>query len=373
MSTFEVPVVSIKAVSKHPNADSLDIITFNEVGWSCVDKINTRKPGDLVVYVPIDALVDTTRSEFEFLKPRAKADGKARIRTIRLRGEISQGLILDVPSDAMLRVCAKFSQEHPNPHGVTLSLIGQDLSGCFGITKYEPPPETIPPMSAGNYPGWCEKSDAERYQAFNRSIEPYIDEDWFMSIKIDGTSMTVFYDEGRIGVCSRNWEVKEFDEGANKWTEASERPQNTNIYWHIARKYSLIEKVGAIASQLNLSKFALQGEIVGPGIQKNKLGLAEQEFKAFDMYDGNASDFLRYNRFLDLCQEHHISTVDVVGLGPLRGYIETNFSTLSILTNKNGTPIEGIVFVAANPRRVGTLGRLKCKFINPAFLLKYED
>ena len=379
MSTFSVPVVTVKTVTKHPNADAVDIITFEEVGWSCVDKINTRKPGQLVVYVPIDSVVRTTRPEFAFLKPRAKADGTCRIRTIRLRGEISQGLILTPPEDGVIYLYAGTNEGYSDPtaigHYCDSVRPGVDCAFHYDIVKYEPPPETIPPMSAGNYPAWCEKSDAERYQNFNRAIEPYIDEDWFLSIKVDGTSVTVFYDAeiDHVGVCSRNWEVKEGDEGANKWTEEIERPKATNIYWTAARKYGLLEKVRAIAQQLHVNKFAIQGEIVGPGIQKNKLGLTEQMFKAFDMYNGDASDFLPYRHFLDLTMEYRIPIVDVIGLYPIRGYVEEGFKSIQSLTNANGSPIEGIVFVAARPQRIGTLGRLKFKLINPEFLLKYEN
>jgi RNA ligase (TIGR02306 family) len=374
MSTFVVPVATVKSVTKHPNADALDLIEFNEVAWRCVDKINTRKPGDLVVYIPIDSLVQVTRPEFEFLKPRAKADGTCRIRTIRLRGEISQGLILDAPKGLSMQPVQ--DPLYPNLEiiaDVRPTEVGMDAAYHFGIVKYEPPLEAIPPMCASNYPVWCEKSDAERYQNFNRSIEPYLDDDWFLSIKIDGTSMTVFYEDERVGVCSRNWEVKENDEGANKWTEETERPKATNIYWTAARKYGLLEKVKFIAKQLHVSKFAIQGEIVGPGIQKNKLGLTEQAFKAFDMYNGDASDFLPYRHFLDLAMEYQIPTVDIIKLGPIRSYIEEEFKNIQILKNVNGTPIEGIVFVASRPQRVGTLGRLKFKYINPEYLLKYEN
>lgn len=381
MSTFTVPVVTVKSVTKHPNADALDILTFEEIAWECVDKRNIRKPGDLVVYIPIDSVVDTNRLEFEFLKPRAKADGTCRIRTMRLRGEISQGLVVDLPHPAI--------HDYNDESGSNLSNIEHLYPGCnvaekFGIIKYEPPVESVPPQSAGSYPSWCEKSDAERYQNFNRSIEPYIDRPYYKSLKMDGTSTTVFYDRDRTkvledvvianttGVCSRNWEIREFDEGANKWTESSERPRGTNVYWAAARKYNLLELVETIAKYLGKKRFAIQGEICGPGIQDNKMGLKEQQFFAFDMYDGDASEFLPYREFLNLCAQYRIPTVLQLGWGTIRDEVETKFIAISKLKYENGTPAEGVVYVAEESIRVGTLGRLKFKFINPEFLLKYK-
>jgi RNA ligase (TIGR02306 family) len=380
LSTFIVPIVTIKSVTKHPNADTLDIISFEETAWQCVDKIGIRKPGDLVVYVPIDSNVKVARPEFAFLAPRAKANGLCRIRTIRLRGEISQGLILTPPEDNVIRLYAGTNEgfEDPTVMGYYCDSVrpGVDCSYHYEVVKYEPPEEKVPPMSAGNYPGWCEKSDAERYQNYNRSIEPYLDTAFSASIKMDGTSCTVFYDAetDHIGVCSRNWEVKEFDEGANKWTEDTERPRGTNIYWQIAHKYELLTKVKEIAINYGMKRFAIQGEICGPGIQGNKMGLSEITFFAFDMYNGDIADFLPYTLFKAYCLAYQIPIVKELPLAfnTIREEVETNFKRISELKYDNGNPAEGAVYVAMIPQRVGTLGRLKFKYINPLFLLKYE-
>jgi RNA ligase (TIGR02306 family) len=368
MSTFTVPIVTVKTVTKHPNADALDILTFEEVGWQCVDKRGIRNPGDLVVYVPIDSVVDTKQPEFAFLASKGKANYTYRIRTIRLRGEISQGLVVDFPD--VFKMTPETAALLPQADG---ELPGADMAAFFGIKKYEPPAEHISPMMAGNFPGWCEKSDAERYQNFNRSIEPYIDELFYKSLKMDGSSMTVFYEDGRIGVCSRNWEVKEEDEGANKWVGEAERPKATNIYWSVARAAGLLTKVEDLARKYGYKHFAVQGEVCGPGVQGNKMGLDKLTFFAFDIYDGEYyHDFLQYADFLRLTEEALIRTVPIIECAPIRGEVESNFKRVNALCYPNDTPAEGVVYVAANCRRVGTLGRLKFKFINPEFLLKYE-
>ncbi len=370
MSTFSVPIVTVKSVTKHPNADALDLIEFEEVGWRCVDKIGAREVGNFVVYVPIDSKVKTSRPEFEFLKPRAKADGTSRIRTIRLRGEVSQGILLNVTTELLQWITENELKKGPVEK---INVINYDVAEYFEIIKYEPPVESIPPLSAGNFPVWCEKSDAERYQNYNRSIEPYIDDYFTASIKVDGMSTTIFYDAetDHVGVCSRNWEVKEFDEGANKWVEG-DKPKNTNIYWQIAYKYNLLSKVKEIATTYNIKRFAIQGEICGPGIQKNKMGLTETTFFAFDMYNGDISEFLSPSRFQAYCMAFQIPMVKEIYFGPIREHVEEKFTYVSELKYDNDTPAEGVVYIAMKPTRIGTLGRLKFKYINPEFLLKYE-
>jgi len=349
------------------------LVEFEEVAWRCVDKIGLRKPHDLVVYVPIDSVVPTARPEFAFLAPQAKADGSFRIRTIRLRKEVSQGLIIDKPPDMDIIkwYLAKLGglPEH-------IDIVGIDMSEYLGIKKYEPT-ETQPPRVAGTYPGWCEKSDAERYQNYNRNIEPHSEDQWCISLKLDGMSCTVFYDKERenpIGVCSRNWEVNVDDTGANKWIETEARPENTNNYWKAAFDFDLIIKVQGIATHLNASKVALQGEICGPGIQKNKMGLDKIQFYAFDIYNGQTNEFLDYPEFLKICKMFDIQTVPILQTGrTITNDIQTKFDWVKDLKYSNSTPAEGAVFVAVPLQRIGTLGRLKFKFISPTFLLKYED
>jgi RNA ligase (TIGR02306 family) len=293
MSTFSVPVVTVKTVTTHPNADALDILSFEEVAWQCVDKRDARKPGDLVVYIPIDSIVNTNRPEFSFLAPKAKPDGTFRIRTIRLRGEISQGLVIDVPVGRIFDYKDDVgsnlsSQEHFYP--------GCDVAAALDIVKYEPPAEHTNAQAAGSYPSWCEKSDAERYQNFNRNIQPFADEEFYLTLKMDGTSCTIYYDEDKItepttdapgqdgvGVCSRNWDLREHELGADKYFETGYAPRTSNTYWTVARNADLTNKIKAIANILGSPKVGIQGEICGPGIQKNKYGLTTNQFFAFDI------------------------------------------------------------------------------------------
>ena len=117
MSEHHIEIVRLGAVDAHPNADALDI-TLVHGGYPCIVKRGQFQAGDLAVYIPEDSLVPTDRAEFAFLASKAKADGRARIKAMRLRGVFSMGLLIAAPE------------------GVEE---GQDVAVGYGITRYEPP------------------------------------------------------------------------------------------------------------------------------------------------------------------------------------------------------------------------------------------
>lgn len=378
MSTFACPIVTIKTVTKHPNADSLDIITFEETGWKCVDKIGIRKPGDSVIYIPVDANVPVDKPEFEFLKSRAKSNGLCRIRTIKLRGEISQGLVIDIPKITDFDIVP-----------------GIDTSTFFDITKYEPPQEQVFSVNAkGSFFPWCPKTDAERYQQFNRTIQSYLDNTWVATLKVDGTSMTVGYDSFRVaecillndefGVCSRNQELKSPEEMNLDAESNGQTPWGfkLDIYWSTTRKFNLLEKAKQIAIDFGYDRVAIQCELAGPGIQDNHLKLTEVQPFCFDIYvtQGESSFYIDIDTRIKLCKTYEIPEVIVYKRGSLAEIVgksvdqfqNVDFSSIQELKYESGFPIEGLVFVPIIEQYVGTLGRLKFKFINPIFEIETD-
>lgn len=117
MSTFSCPVVVIKELKKHPNADTLSITEID--GEPCVVRTDAIRPGDLAVYFPVESMVPVDHKAFSFLKKNDKE--KARIKAIRLRGVYSEGLLVSV-------------NEFPE---LKEFFIGQDVSSLIGVTKYE--------------------------------------------------------------------------------------------------------------------------------------------------------------------------------------------------------------------------------------------
>jgi len=408
MSTFTCPIVTVKTVTLNMNSDNLDILTFEEIGWVCQDVRGKRKVGDKVIYIPIDSLVDCSRLEFEFLMKNAKMRKVrplpeseevlrplARIKTIKLRGEISQGLVIDLPNEFWIQIgqddlgkidelYGQYIIDRRDDDAIKVrgfAPVGTDASPMVGVTKYEPPQEAVFSANAkGNFPSWCPKTDAERYQNVNRTIEPYLNDLFSVSIKIDGTSMTVFYDRLRegdeFGVCSRNQELKPPEQDPSA-SVATKYGFAMDSYWKAATEQNLREKIYAIAVNNGYQRVALQFELAGEGIQKNTAGIKGQLPWLFDIYvtKEGFEGYLDYIQMIHMAEEYDILTVPIVWKTiPLSELIGNppDFSFLQALKYPSGHPIEGLVFVSAHEKFVGKLGRLKFKYVNQQYLLKTE-
>ena len=226
-------VRKISRIDPIENADRIQVATVD--GWKCVVKSGEFADGDTVIYCEIDSFLPV-RPEFEFLRKSSfKRMGERegfRLRTVKLRGQISQGLLLPVST-----------------LGRTAE-IGEEVTEELGIVKYEPPvPACLTGEVVGGFPGFVAKTDEERIQNLADEYETYRGREFYVSEKLDGTSMTVFWN-GELGVCGRNWQYAQ--------TAA-------NSYWQQCEKLGLQEKLSALGRNV-----ALQGELIGPGIQGNR-------------------------------------------------------------------------------------------------------
>jgi RNA ligase (TIGR02306 family) len=231
-------------------------------GWTVVIKKGEFKVGDLAVYLEIDSWVPHELAPF-----LSKGDGPSvfndirgeRLRTVKLRGQVSQGLLLPISilENLIYIDGTKFQVEE-----------GADASEFLSITKYEAP---IPAQLAGDvrgmFPTKIPKTDQERIQNLTVELEEWKAKalSWEVTEKLDGTSMTVYVDGDDEGVCSRNLNLKE---------------NESNSLWRVAKSDQLIEKLRSTGRNL-----AIQGELVGEGIQKNMYKLKGQHFFLFDVYD----------------------------------------------------------------------------------------
>lgn len=243
-------VVKIVDIQPIPGADAIVVATVK--GWKVVVKVNEYKVGDLAVYYEIDSFLPV-RPQFEFLRKSSyKRMGSSegfRLKTIRLRGQISQGLLT------------------PIPEGISNPKEGDDLTETLGIVKYEPPiPAQLAGKIKGTFPSFIPKTDEIRIQNFENEVgfSP-VGERAYVTEKLDGTSFTCYFNNGVFGVCGRNWEL----------TETSD-----NSLWRMANLLQLKEKMTKHGKNI-----ALQGELVGAGINGNLYGLSDHKLYFFTGYD----------------------------------------------------------------------------------------
>lgn len=207
--------------------------------------------------------------------------------------------------------------------------VGADLTEMLGVTKYEKPvPAAIAGDVKGNFPDFIPKTDEENFQRI-RDLEMLMQGwDWVATEKADGTSCTVWVDDEGMHVCSRNLELKEFTESGKG-----------NVYWQAARKYGL---------EALPPGFALQFEVIGPGIQGNPMGLTELEIRVFTMHAIDERERAHYGALVGVCQLLGLPLARIVGAG--HGYIGTDRirSIADAVEYADGKPGEGVVFRSIN-------------------------
>lgn len=264
------------------------ICAYRVDGWWVVDAIDKYKLDDLVVYAEPDSWVPHTIAPFltkpgQSPKVYNEVEGQ-RLRTIKLRGQISQGLLLPMSirgSDGLV-VGALFTE-------------GDDVTEFLGVQKWEPPQEFRAANTKGNFPYFIPKTDCERVQNLSHQVQQWVEDEvvFQKSEKLDGSSMTVFYKDGEVGCCSRNLELK--DDG-------------TSTFWETAKSEKLVEKLISLGKNI-----ALQGELLGGQIQGNSYKITGFKFFLYDIYDIDKQEYLRPEVVEQFAAMHGISHVPIIG------------------------------------------------------------
>lgn len=285
-------------------------------GWQSVIRKNEYKVGDHVIFVPIDTVIQPAEWN-KFLWDKNDPTKPIRVRNVKLRGVVSQGLIF--PSSL---ISAQEIYDHMDDPEEDVR-----LASMLGISKYEKPiPANLAGVVAGDFPsGFISKTDEDNLKSNVSVLEELKKASNIQStIKMDGTSATYIKDlNGRFYVCSRNLELKDSE---------------TNVYWQMARKYDLINKMP--------NGCAIQGEICGPGIQKNPMGLKEIDLFVFNFKDLNTNTY--YREIPEELELDHIPHVQVDLIWTNEEFQKMSIDNLQEYVNtllyENGTPAEGAVF-----------------------------
>lgn len=330
---------SIDELNPIEGADKIEVATVG--GWKVVCQKGLYTAGDLAVYVEIDAFIPTAIAPFltkdgHYPKTYEGIEGE-RLHTIRLRGQISQGLLLPLTSLTTID-----QSQWVSP----VAFIGTDVSDMLGIVKYEPPVSAqLAGISKGNFPSQIPKTDQERCQNLKKEIAAAVGTIFEVTEKLDGSSMTAYLIDGEFGVCSRNLDLKE-SEG--------------NTFWRVARELDLETKMRFIGDN-----FAIQGELIGEGIQKNPYAIKGHKFMVFDMYDIVAGEYLKPDDVRDACKEHNLNHCPVItAYGSVNHTIDELLKLAECKSELNvKTEREGLVFKS-------TLGGFSFKVISNKFLLR---
>ncbi len=270
----------IDALRPIEGADAIECAVVG--GWTVVTKKGEYAAGDLAVYCEIDSFIPSAIAPYltkpgHYAKTFEGVEGE-RLRTVKLRGQLSQGLLL--PYATCGRICAE----------------GEDVSELLGIVKYEAPvPAELAGEVKGMFPSVIPKTDQERIQNIKAELAEWLTNDelhWEVTEKLEGSSMTVYMRDGEVGVCSRNLDLK---------------PNADNSLWRAANKYNLPAKLVGIGRNI-----AIQGEIVGNGIQGNIYQMRDQDFLVYDIYDIDAGRYFTPGERKTFVAEHGLNHCPVL-------------------------------------------------------------
>jgi len=363
-------VQRILSIDPIEGADAIEKATV--LGWQVVVKKGEFNVGDLAVYFEIDSFLPIAE-QFEFLRKSCfkVLEGREgfRLKTIKLRKTLSQGLLLSLSILPLKAIGTALE-------GLLTYQEGDDVTDILDVIKWEPPvPAQLAGKVKGSFPSFIPKTDEIRIQSCPLVLEEIKDIDYYITEKADGTSMTVFIKTEEVededgfktlvdysGVCSRNLELKK------------ESEDEGNTYWQMEKKYDIIEKLMQWSREYN-KDYAVQCEVVGPGIQSNKLGLKECEIRVFSLYNITDNKYEGYEGLSIFCNTLDLPMVKVVGEGIWPS--DMTVDKLLELAKGNydsGHPREGIVI---RPKKesysMELRGRLSFKAINNDFLLKEKE
>ena len=364
----------IDDISPIEGADNIVLIHID--GWRCVALKSEFQKGDLCIYFHIDAWIPRM-PQIDHLYKRAKKMFNGRegikIKTIKLKGQISQGLAL--PIFNFPQVVGNIPITGWNPLAFTQEeyaelikqdnerLVGLDVSEYIGVEKWEPViPGQLGGQVKGNFPGFIQKTDQERCQ--NMGAEIFVhnkDTKYEVTMKMDGTSFTAFFRDNEDGVCGRNWQLDINEENVG----------NSLVRMYVDSKLQDVLRLYG-------KNYAIQGELMGPGIQKNREGLFTHRLYVFDIYDIDNMKYLDPHTRLHVLQDLYNLGLsqEMVHHVPLLEYNKSMEdlgikNTQELLTFAEGKSIihpirEGVVFKSMT-------SEFSFKAISNKFLLKEEE
>jgi len=336
----------IDALRPIEGADAIECAIVG--GWTCVVKKGEYTAGDLAVYCEIDSFIPTTIAPFltkpgHYAKTFEGVEGE-RLRTVSLRKQISQGLLL--PLSILDQFDLTDCGDKVRPENL---VVGDDVSEVLGITKYEAPiPAELAGEVKGMFPSVIPKTDQERIQNLSAELAVWKTENltWTITEKCEGSSFTAFFNDGEFNICSRNLMLKE---------------NSNNTLWATADKYDLKNKMTVMGRNI-----AVQAELLGPGVQGNIYKLSKHMLAVFDIFDIDAQHYMSPADCKDMIEHLGLTSVPV-----LTSTAELGDKTIEILLKMAdgvsvmgsvGCKREGLVW-KCNERRVSF------KTISNAYLL----
>ena len=328
-------IETVKEIIPHTNADRLDLAKI--LGWQAVVERGKFQPGDRVVFVVIDTILPLAPWS-AFLQDRKNPEKEIRLKTVKLRGEYSRGLILSL--DVL-------------PENVRDWHEGADVGGALGVKKYEKEiPAQLSGEAVGAFPTYiCSPTDEDNGLSNPNLVEEVLKyPELSITKKLDGSSCTIIVEGGEITqVCSRRLSLKEDDK---------------NAFWFVAR--------GLNIKNLTPDRYIIQGELMGPGIQGNQLKLTQATLFVYQVRHHNSltqtHEFHTYRRMAEFAESVGCRIVPLICTAGSASSMESLQDLADAQQLEDGQPAEGIVVRPHNYPAAGNGRPLGFKLINKHYI-----
>jgi RNA ligase (TIGR02306 family) len=324
-----------------PNADSIELATV--LGWEVVVSKDKFKIGDKCIYIPIDTLVDTYRKWFYFLS-KDSSYKPIRIKTTRIRGVWSQGLIIPITEEILEEVFKQTTKK-------LLDIEFEDIGGLIGVTKYQKDIAQIFNTSSNgaqliDFPtDIISKTEEPNLKTKPDLLKEFENKTLYITKKMDGSSMTLIYLNNKISICSRNYILEE----------------DSPMYM-FANNSGLVSKILANVQ----SNIAIQGEFCGPKINSNKLKLSDNHFYIFNIKNLDTDTYYSLNQIKQFIENLGLEMVPVLDIFEYNDSWDLKkFQEYANNIKYNNDYGEGVVIRPVEPVYSDLLRKnLSCKIIN---------
>lgn len=316
-----VSIRTIDNIIPIPNADAIECVHIG--GWPVVAKKGEFAKGDKCLYFEVDSFLPESDERFSFLKSPIEFNGKRgfRLKTIKLRGQVSQGLALPL---------SIFPEIHEDANNIAETL---------GVEKWEHElPLSVSGDIKGVFPYFIPKTDQERIENIADVVFQNVQDRYEVTLKLDGSSMTVYKHNGQYGVCMRNYELKITPDSSSAIVKMFYDADMENLF-------------------RDLDNIAIQGEIMGPGIQKNRENFPHKKFFIFDMYNISEQRYYtpseRHNTWINISLnmdkdiKKYIDHVPIIHQQVPLSVIATNINDIITYSDRksiNNKIAEGLVY-----------------------------
>ena len=349
MAFFGVTIETIRDVRPIPGADKIELATLQGMDFQFVIAKGAFTSGDRYLYFPVDSLLPVALAEALGVAGRLAGADRNRVKTIRLRGQISQGIVA-----ALDLVPAELREAGP-----------EALTRHLGVTKFEAPEEIVTGAILRPLPDGASVYDIEGADRFVEMAEALMDLPGLITEKVEGSNFSVIVEgDGTTLVCQRSAVIVPAE-------------GELHTFHKVAQRARIVDFARALAAARPGSRIRVLGELFGPKVQGNHYRVADHRVALFDIRAG--SDWIGAEEFLRLVGDFF---GDLGPVAPVLSHGATLREFLAGRTLKEASTgrslladvlREGIVVRPLVERQMPGFGRLIVKQRSPEYLAKTEN